>query len=318
MSGVHSSMAIFRKSNASKVILSHRRPSRRASRTAKRTIDHSEEWEDCDDETKITQAAGEHEAPEEEVLNAKEQPQLQGLMRLPLELREQVYDHVMGGLPTEAFICAESHRPALAYLPTGTLPSLALASHQMYHEVAIAFLRRTALTVDSRNFLQQGRYFDFLNQFLDEQAFRSIRSLDYEQIMNSSCRPRSHGRGKFHCSQIAGVVMRCKGLQQLHLRINAVCIVVRNRPYRTGRASSDITPRYLRIKTPAELDQDFGLSYMADHKGSFTFRLGVRLTRHVAQDLKITTVELLEPFVQAFEGLLKQRGSNIRLELVEE
>jgi hypothetical protein len=81
-------------------------------------------------------------------------------------------------------------------------------------------------------------------------------------------------------------------------------MVVSNPRYRKDRVGCDSTPKYLRLKPPEELNRGLGLVYMANHKGSFTLHLRVEHASYVAKDLRITTAELLEPFVQAFRCFL--------------
>jgi len=305
----------FRRSTGSRVLRFDRRPKPRKTRLlATRDSREAALIEDVIEDESITlQTAAFRVEEQREGLDDGVTSQPQGFMSLPLELREQVYGHLMSDFPTEVFLYGNDDGPALTYLPKDALPSLAYTNHHMYFEVGIVYIRSTKLIASSRSTRLSHRLFDFLNSFPDGRAFKSVRRLEY---MNPAPQFADEPEFPYPERYVASVVMRCPGLQQLTLTFHAFGLMVLNRRYDRHNPNHKTMSPYERLVTPLELDKDIRLSQIHAHEGSFTLCLSFESADSVAKIWGCSVPELLDPYLQAFEEFLKQQGSRIKLKMM--
>ena len=286
----------FRKSTGSRVLRFDRRSKPRKTRLlATRGFQDARRIKNGSDNL---QAAAFRDEEKREESDGEVTLQPQGFTSLPLELREQVYGHLMSDFPTEVFLHGNDDGPVFTYLPKDALPSLAYVNHQMFLEVGIVYIRHTKLIVSSRSSRLSHRLFDFLNYFPDGRAFKSVRRLEYMNPALKFTGDPGYRRSERH---VADVVMRCTGLQHLTLRFGAFALVVRNRRYDGHNPNHKTKSRFERLVTPLELDQDIHLSDINAHEGSFTLRLSFRTAHALARTLRCSVSELLDPYRQAFD-----------------
>jgi hypothetical protein len=243
-----------------------------------------------------------------------------GFMRLPLELREQVYGHLLSDLPTTTTLRHKDENLPLTYLPRGHLPSLAYTNHSILQELCLTYLRSTTLQLDDEPWAKPPGFLRFLRSFPHDAAFKSIRALDYNRILlyftlSDLSITESHHSLDDDIYTPSSVVMRCSGLKSLVLRISAYDLIHFHPGYFSSR-DWDRRKKYVSLKTPQELDARLNLSAIFEHTGNFKLRLVVDHVAYLAEDMGLTCQEFLDGYVNALESHRVQKGSRVKLQVV--
>jgi hypothetical protein len=256
----------------------------------------------------------------EEMIPSPTTSQPIGFMRLPLELREQVYGHLLSDLATTTTLRHKDENLPLTYLPRGHLPSLAYTNHSIFQELCLTYLRSTTLQLDDEPWAKPPGFLRFLRSFPHDAAFKSIRALDYNRILlyftlSNFSITESHHSLDDDIYTPSSVVMRCTGLKSLVLRISAYDLIQFHPGYFSSR-DWDRGQKYVSLKTPQELDARFNLSAIFEHTGNFELRLVVDHVAYLAEDMGLACDAFLDGYVDALESHRVQKGSRIKLQVV--
>jgi len=282
----------------------------------KQAIASPNEWEDVEEEPAGVQTRKATKSAQKSKASPQDAVPPHDFMHLPLELRDKVYAHLMSNLPTDVTLFHADKGPILTYLPKDALPSLAYTNHQLYNEVALVYIRRTRFIISARHKLQLSRLFDFLNHFLNEQGFRNVRSLMYQDNLTCFTSPDAPLALGNKYKHISCVVMRCTGLKELNFTIYAQRLIVYNRHYDWNNIESNTGPRYKRVQTPFEVNERLQLARIVEHQGAFKLRIVCRAMRLVSGSAGVAPRELLLPFMKALENHIVQSGSKITLQVL--
>jgi hypothetical protein len=228
------------------------------------------------------------------------------LGRLPLELRDKIYEYITDDL-LELVIPPHFDDSLLAFL-TRRLPRCLFLCHQIFDEAAKAYLHHTMLTLTSASVPSPKI---LLSQAVTSMAFKNLRSLDFTKPQHC------YAHSSDSMSQLAAeecvhdVVQRCPILRDLTMTISADILfkpsqILPPSPLPNLRTMQEVEEK---MQFARLFEQRFPRKFEPDHLLSLQLICNDadRYSRRIGKDNR----SLFEPFAKTFMAEAKKKKNKM-------
>lgn len=224
-----------------------------------------------------------------------------GMRKLPLELRNEIYNHIIGGC--SALVIPKDFEGSVLSFLSRRLPHCLILNHQTYEEAAKAYLFRTlwlmeTVSVPGPDFL--------LLEIPSSITFKGIRYLEFTQpqgqsAIDKSAEPAPPSKSPLDVKE---VLSRSPELRELTMSVTAGILF-----------AADKEPGELRLRTMEDMDELFKFTQILEHNGLQKVQLICNDANPHARLVDQFYQDIFVPFTKWFMQQAHNRGRNISFNL---